>query len=560
MEDLCAETSDLKMAEGGDSRETSVPSEHKPGKTMDAATKAAQKAVQEVNEKLNETNVKQLARRYDLDASLRQMQPGSRFSGKRRATSAEKSAEPGGVLSRIGTLTKSVFGHPSSPRAEMQELDEQPRAVLADQEIDLDLLQGQLLSCQKLLKETEEEKNSLQHEVKTCKKKWKDQAQELYASFDREAEKWNRNCKRLEDKHQMEVDKLQRTCADQNAFVKKLEQDTFKKLEAAKQDAELAHEEKHAAEKACKEYEQRLEHFEKIVREMQSSALRSVESAQWAPLATSEIEQKLKSLLTDVRQCAQKYAKLPIEEVLDPKRFENISTTLIGSKCLNQPELFRDTLSKNSAMKKATKAHGLIFAAHLSSIVLRHIIADPFFAFQGITDEDGVSNEDNGVQLRTLMKVLTASDEASAENWRCQTLRLLHPVIADDSKRAVACALVQKFLPKILIQFRDDVMRIMEDAVELSWQLWTRKARIEVLGITAIGKQDGTASSIIYNANSHVLEPSFLHGRDLDDDPGALDGREVVLLCSPLVMAAGNADGTDYEKRRVLKPAVVWMG
>lgn len=99
---------------------------------------------------------------------------------------------------------------------------------------------------------------------------------------------------------------------------------------------------------------------------------------------------------------------------------------------------------------------------------------------------------------------------------------------------------------------------IIEDAAALSWSLWTRKAVVKVPSWTSMMEKEPNAVS--YFAASEIFEPHMMHNMVLEDNPNALDGQDILLVCSPMVLMMGNADGEDYDKRKVLKKAIVWMG
>lgn len=100
---------------------------------------------------------------------------------------------------------------------------------------------------------------------------------------------------------------------------------------------------------------------------------------------------------------------------------------------------------------------------------------------------------------------------------------------------------------------------IILEASELAAQLWTRKSRVEIgcwVGLIAAGDP----LKLVYSADAKALQPHSLHNREIDDDPTAMDGREVILICSPMVGSSGNLEGKEYEKQVLVKKALVWMG
>lgn len=108
---------------------------------------------------------------------------------------------------------------------------------------------------------------------------------------------------------------------------------------------------------------------------------------------------------------------------------------------------------------------------------------------------------------------------------------------------------------------RAELATIVQEAAELSWSIWTRKSRIEILTWPAPALWDSEARDVQpYHSQSTVYALHPLNNKDVDDDAAAMDGCMPLLMWSPLVAAFGNADGMDYNQRVIIKKAVVWMG
>lgn len=105
-----------------------------------------------------------------------------------------------------------------------------------------------------------------------------------------------------------------------------------------------------------------------------------------------------------------------------------------------------------------------------------------------------------------------------------------------------------------------DLVPIVERVVGLAWQVWTRKAQLEVVSWSRLAHESTGGVDLAYASESDKMELHSMHGRDIDDDPNALDGYAVSIICSPAVVISGNAEGKDYDKKRVIKKAVVWIG
>jgi hypothetical protein len=97
-----------------------------------------------------------------------------------------------------------------------------------------------------------------------------------------------------------------------------------------------------------------------------------------------------------------------------------------------------------------------------------------------------------------------------------------------------------------------ELNEIMSKAIELSTKLGTQRS-----GLRCEGQSDLPA---IFDHKSNIMEAHSLHNKDLADDDAALDGRPIVLVTLPAIVAIGKSDGSDYKTRRILGKAVVLVG
>lgn len=169
-------------------------------------------------------------------------------------------------------------------------------------------------------------------------------------------------------------------------------------------------------------------------------------------------------------------------------------------------------------------------------------------------------------------------DEPGAQALRYQLMRLLDPplsvqhanaaylrkVAANSRQRAaqqVAENIVAEFMPGVSDDERRlawlELTAIAQEATELSWKLWTRKPCFVVHDWSAI--QNYEVNDRVYRSGAHYFEPHALHNKDLEDNNMALDGNEIGLLCSPLILAIGNGEGQEYDKSQVVRKAMVWI-
>ncbi|KXT08542.1 hypothetical protein AC579_10243 [Pseudocercospora musae] len=343
----------------------------------------------------------------------------------------------------------------------------------------------------------------------------------------------------------------------------------LKENESLKRELAAAREEKRAAEERARLYKQKIETLEKTTRSLQARALQSIESEKWAPLSVSDIQHELKALLSEVKQWAQAHSELSFHELLQQEHWNSFQDALLKLNAVSKPERLWDALNKNRLVQKSSKACSLLIASVASFFVLQQVIADPFFAFVAEVHQPGILWDDDGQSLRGLTDRIKSYDESGAEAWRCQSLRLIHPTTAQNSSKIAAKTLSNTLLTEILrldlhqikdTGIQDELVEILEQAACLSWRLWTRKTRITVHDGDAMAALARPHRTQVYNATSNLLEAHPLHNRDLDDDPKALDGREIFLLCNPLVTISGDGDGGNYQKHTILRKAVCWMG
>jgi hypothetical protein len=167
-------------------------------------------------------------------------------------------------------------------------------------------------------------------------------------------------------------------------------------------------------------------------------------------------------------------------------------------------------------------------------------------------------------------------NEAGAEAWRCQLIRLLDPVnsnsaaakhnkeLARDARKNAAAGLAQECVAEALTLMIkkpndtacEELTGIFVRGAELGWSLWTQKMRFEVLGLHSL-QQLMQTDSLRFDSKSEYLQADRLNSTALDKHQKALDGVPVALVVSPAVVAIGTADGTEYDLRRVWKNATV---
>lgn len=169
-------------------------------------------------------------------------------------------------------------------------------------------------------------------------------------------------------------------------------------------------------EKSRREYEQQIEDHERTISRMQAARLKTVDATQWAPMENSDVEHRLKSILSRVRQWATEYAMLSIEDTLEPKNFTAVAQQLVKRGLVIAPDRLRDMLKRNKAMQKAEKAFAMLLTAAVSCDLLREVIGDPFFAFVGGNDEKTLLNYRVGKSADRLVDSIKTSEYYNASS------------------------------------------------------------------------------------------------------------------------------------------------
>ena len=97
----------------------------------------------------------------------------------------------------------------------------------------------------------------------------------------------------------------------------------------------------------------------------------------------------------------------------------------------------------------------------------------------------------------------------------------------------------------------EQLSMILQEGAEVSTKLATQRS-----GLLVGGMEEG----LVFDSTSRDMTAHTLHHADLDDDEGCLNGKPVLMVTHPLVLATGKSDGSDFAVNRVLKKRVVWMG
>lgn len=181
----------------------------------------------------------------------------------------------------------------------------------------------------------------------------------------------------------------------------------------------------------------------------------------------------------------------------------------------------------------------------------------------------------------TLYQILTAKDygAASAEytKLRSDVVRLLEPSVGGlelDVKMRKLESKVQEaqnrfihdkakeILGKIHLflkishesKAQERMTKILNKAMDISKSLYAQRCRIDSVVPRAF------AGEFTFSSSFKRIEHHPTHLKDVDDTHCTLEGKPVLVLTSPILLAIGASDGSDPDRKRTLKKGVVWMG
>ncbi|OCK73987.1 hypothetical protein K432DRAFT_430279, partial [Lepidopterella palustris CBS 459.81] len=176
----------------------------------------------------------------------------------------------------------------------------------------------------------------------------------------------------------------------------------------------------------CREQDRQAE----TVRRVQENAFRYFDSAEWMPESNEEIEQKLKTLDSDVKKWSKEYAitSLGIIPLCSNKR-EILMGHLADFVKLEKGEIPREVPDDRAWM---------FLHAYLMQQIYADIFERPFFAFgerypkvRKLESPEGYTYIVQDL-IERLSNEFTYNDLRESFAWRVQTLRLLSPPLHDD--------------------------------------------------------------------------------------------------------------------------------
>jgi hypothetical protein len=270
---------------------------------------------------------------------------------------------------------------------------------------------------------------------------------------------------------------------------------------------------------------------------------------------------------------------------------------------------WKSVIRPDPIILKHERLPSLLLHALLMDRIYRQIFAKPFFflPWRRFKDEGQiVDSEDQGIAKRyqfetfleeileeilqgepwddarnKLLKLLTDSCTGNPEGghaWRSQLLRLLDPRLRGDKNERpqlsatkdrstkayeeAATHIMEDFVmgsaapllckPSNETQAVAELEHIFQFAVRMAHKLWLRRSSLEIRTLDELPQN--------FKFDEALLRPHSLHIKALTDDAVAFDGHIIQLVVHPAILVRGKSDGSEYDKFRILKAAVVWMG
>ncbi|PWY89236.1 hypothetical protein BO70DRAFT_418361 [Aspergillus heteromorphus CBS 117.55] len=168
-------------------------------------------------------------------------------------------------------------------------------------------------------------------------------------------------------------------------------------------------------------------------------------------------------------------------------------------------------------------------------------------------------------EMQNLYQIMIRGNEAEAHVWRSQTLRVLS-ASANDTKLHLSRQLervvniqVAAFLSGpahvLLRQVKNneeqqvrasDLHKLYSTAGTLALSLWTQRTYIVCRGVEPL--------QVFDSSDTEMTAHRFHH---LDEDDNRLDGNPILVCVQPAVLAFGNENGEDYDKKKLWAKATV---
>lgn len=260
--------------------------------------------------------------------------------------------------------------------------------------------------------------DSLQNELQHARTTIRQHEQELSRqreTFDRQSRDNARKFNSLANEHDELLEKVEKDRTKQHEVEQKFQDEMCSirakadaMIETARQDALVARSQHQEAELKCEKLKQENKSQKATIFALQASALRSVESTRWAPLACDDIEHEIKHILGNIRWWSVRCFDVSIEQTLEMDLFLKLASSLTRHQCIESPEQLRHALAANVPMQKGNRAVAMLLQAAVSSTIFNKFLGVPFHAFIANSEVDGLLHQQDGAAIDRVYHLLRA--------------------------------------------------------------------------------------------------------------------------------------------------------
>ncbi|KAL4933395.1 uncharacterized protein BDV17DRAFT_251822 [Aspergillus undulatus] len=281
-------------------------------------------------------------------------------------------------------------------------------------------------------------------------------------------------------------------------------------------------------------------------------------SSRFTPKEDRAVRDELYRIRDKVRLWAKKHSISSLE-TLSANDKESVMYSLCDDYCLCSDW---ETMANKMSIPQGRIATVLVQAL-LAKDVFGRLLADPFFAFLDIESGQGdlVPRPD---QMRALHDLMKQVNEPASHIWRSNTIRNL-------SARSSSASTTQSYLGskldgicnRFVTEFlagpahallnendRDahsrELRSLYKSAAQLALALWSQRSFIATHKLHDLPW---------FTVTSALMEVHRL--QHLDEDDTSMDGKGILLVVQPAVLAFGSEDADRYDEYKVWAPAVV---
>ncbi|KDB20986.1 hypothetical protein H109_07065 [Trichophyton interdigitale MR816] len=297
----------------------------------------------------------------------------------------------------------------------------------------------------------------------------------------------------------------------------------------------------------------------------QEANLRSIKATSWDPKEDREIRNEFSRLEERLRAWVRKYVVRDISRLRPLADFEK--DAIVGRLKGSIARSTFDSLLKQMTPRLEGRFPFLIGHAMLAASIFDPMFSNPFFAIRYFnTNCKPISSS----AMFGLYRRMGNASPSEAHIWRSQLLRFLtKPQPGSPESSLASPRIIESYstgraklflkgpirllleAPKprtIQYECLDDLCHIFACAMQLSLSLWCQRTQMACNSVFA-----GNTRAFLHT------DPSMIAHRlhQLDEGENKLDGKEILLIIQPAVVAFGNEDGENYDKQKIWSPAIV---